>query len=152
MTLKIVRTAATATHDTTIPPRRPNPTPTFILKREENRIVPMRFAQRGGGGVGNEPKARTPLNALHTLQEAVGRDPFLPLATRTGRRHHPLPVFGRWVPRLNESSSKAGYFAPLVRFEKCNRTLFPLSPWLAATAPNKRISSEADSKSSSFST
>ena len=150
MTLKIVRTAATATHDTTIPPRRPNPTPTFILKREENRIVPMRFAQRGG--VGNEPKARTPLNALHTLQEAVGRDPFLPLATRTGRRHHPLPVFGRWVPRLNESSNKAGYFAPLVRFEKCSRTLFPLSPWLAATAPNKRISSEADSKSSSFST
>ena len=136
-------------HDSTPPTE---PYPHFYTKKGGESDSPDALCPAGGGGVGNEPKARTPLNALHTLQEAVGRDPFLPLATRTGRRHHPLPVFGRWVPRLNESSSKAGYFAPLVRFEKCNRTLFPLSPWLAATAPNKRISSEADSKSSSFST
>ena len=72
MTLKIVRTAATATHDTTIPPRRPNPTPTFILKREENRIVPMRFAQRGGGVLGTSRRRGHPLTPFTLCRRQLG--------------------------------------------------------------------------------
>ena len=57
-TLKIATSGDGGHARQSISPRLPNPTPTLHLKREENRIVPMRFAQRGGEG--DKPKARTP--------------------------------------------------------------------------------------------